>query len=129
MGSLLQSIYSSEVEDLVSSTFVYNKGFSGTIMANCDLFIGAGGTMTREAAVLGVPTISIYQDELLDVDRFLIRKGFMVHQPKPDSRFVISFIDSFEKRPPDKELLKKGREAYELIKNILLDGSIVLQDN
>jgi predicted dehydrogenase len=34
VGSLLQNIYSSEVEDLVSSTFVYNKGFSGTIMAN-----------------------------------------------------------------------------------------------
>lgn len=34
VGSLLQSIYSSEVEDLVSSTFVSNKGFSGTIMAN-----------------------------------------------------------------------------------------------
>jgi hypothetical protein len=99
------------------------------IMAECDLFIGAGGTMTREAAVLGIPTISIYQDELLDVDRFLIRKGFMVHQPKPDSRFVISFIDSSEKRAPDQELLNKGREAYELMKDILLDGSIVLQDN
>jgi hypothetical protein len=84
--------------------------------------LGAGGTMTWEAAVLGIPTISIYQDELLDVDRFLIRKGFMVHQPKPDSRFVISFIDSFEKRAPDQELLKKGREAYELMKKILLDG-------
>jgi len=34
VGSVLQSIYSSEVEDLVSSTFVYNKGFSGSIMVN-----------------------------------------------------------------------------------------------
>jgi predicted dehydrogenase len=33
-GSILQSIYSSEVEDLVSSTLIYNKGFSGTIMVN-----------------------------------------------------------------------------------------------
>jgi predicted dehydrogenase len=33
-GSVLQSIYSSEVEDLVSSTFIYNKGFSGSIMVN-----------------------------------------------------------------------------------------------
>lgn len=33
-GSLLQSIYSSEVEDLVSSTFIYNNGFSGTIFVN-----------------------------------------------------------------------------------------------
>jgi len=92
------------------------------IMANCDCFIGAGGTMTREAAVLGIPTISIYQDELLDVDRFLIRKEFMVHQPKPDSQFVISYIDRFEKRAPDQELLKKGHEAYELVKKILLQS-------
>jgi predicted dehydrogenase len=34
VGSVLQSIYSSEVEDLVSSTFIYNKGFSGTVMVN-----------------------------------------------------------------------------------------------
>jgi len=34
VGSLLQSIYSSEVEDLVSSTFIYNQGFSGTVLAN-----------------------------------------------------------------------------------------------
>jgi len=126
-GKVQESYYR---QDRFRGITVPEKSISLTeIMAECDLFIGAGGTMTREAAVLGVPTISIYQDELLDVDRFLIRKGFMVHQPKPDSRFVISFMDSVEKRPPDKELLKKGREAYQLIKNILLDGSIVLQDN
>ena len=34
VGSVIQSIYSSEVEDLVSSTFIYNKGFSGTVMVN-----------------------------------------------------------------------------------------------
>jgi predicted glycosyltransferase len=32
------------------------------IAPDCDLFIGAGGTMTREMAVLGIPTISVYQD-------------------------------------------------------------------
>jgi predicted dehydrogenase len=33
-GSVLQSIYSSEVEDLVGSTFFYDRGVSGTILAN-----------------------------------------------------------------------------------------------
>ena len=33
-GSVMQSIYSSKAEDLVSSTLIYNKGFSGTIVAN-----------------------------------------------------------------------------------------------
>ncbi len=33
-GSVLQSIYSSQVEDLVFSTFIYENGFSGTVMSN-----------------------------------------------------------------------------------------------
>ena len=33
-GSVLQQIYSSEVEDLIGSTFFYNRGFSGSIMVN-----------------------------------------------------------------------------------------------
>ena len=92
------------------------------IMGSCDLFIGAGGTMTREAAVLGIPTISIYQDALLDVDRYLIEKGFMVHRPDLDAAFVLTFLEKIGKRAPDRDLLTKGREAYELIKRTLLKG-------
>jgi hypothetical protein len=95
------------------------------VMENCDLFIGAGGTMTREAAVLGIPTISIYQDKLLDVDSFLIEKGFMVHKRHLDARFVMEFLDKVGKRPPDTQLLHKGREAYDLIKKTLLNNLIV----
>lgn len=93
------------------------------IMENCDLFIGAGGTMTREAAVLGIPTISIYQDRFLDVDNFLIEKGFMTYKGDPDSAFVTNFLAKMEKRPPDKQLLHKGKEAFELIKKILLHNT------
>jgi predicted glycosyltransferase len=91
------------------------------IMNSCDLFIGAGGTMTREAAVLGIPTISIYQDELLDVDKFLIQKGSMVHKKDIHAEFVGCFLKETEKKYPDKELLKKGRAAYHLIKNTILE--------
>jgi predicted dehydrogenase len=34
MGSIMQPIYSSDAEDLVSSNFVYNNGCNGTIMVN-----------------------------------------------------------------------------------------------
>jgi len=95
------------------------------IMENCDFFIGAGGTMTREAAVLGIPTISIYQDKLLDVDNFLIEKKSMIHKKKLDVEFVVNFLEDRGKRPPDKELLDKGKEAYELIKKTLLTNLIV----
>jgi predicted glycosyltransferase len=86
-------------------------------MGSCDLFIGAGGTMTREAAVLGIPTISIYQDELLDVDEYLLTNGFMTHKKELDVAYVIEFMETNSKRPPDTRLLQKGKDAYQLIKS------------
>jgi predicted glycosyltransferase len=47
-------------------------------------FFGGGGTMNREAAILGVPTVSFYSQELLGVDRFLMKLGLMHHTPTLD---------------------------------------------
>lgn len=91
------------------------------IMENCDLFIGAGGTMTREAAVLGIPTISIYQDTLLDVDQFLIKEGCMVYKKDLKSADVLSFLNNKNRAAPNKFLLDKGRKAHELIIAALLN--------
>lgn len=91
------------------------------IFNTCDLFIGAGGTMTREAAVLGVPTISIYQDDLLDVDKYMINNGFMIHHKEITAERVLRYLNQLEKKPPRKILLKKGKKAYRLIKKLLLD--------
>ena len=40
-----------------------------------DLVISAGGTMNRDAAVLGVPTYTIFAGKLGAVDRYLIDFG------------------------------------------------------
>ena len=110
--------------------FVPEKSVSlNDIMENCDLFIGAGGTMTREAAVLGIPTISIYQDKLLDVDKFLIEKGAMIHEVKLDAKFVTGFLRNAEKESPDKQLLHKGEQAYELIIKTLLGNNNFEMEN
>ncbi|MDJ0928068.1 MAG: DUF354 domain-containing protein [Gammaproteobacteria bacterium] len=85
------------------------------IINRCILFIGAGGTMTREAAVLGIPTISIYQEALLDVDRYLVSTGLMAHNSSPTAQYVRDFLAAAEGRPPNKELLEKGRQAHQLI--------------
>ncbi len=92
------------------------------IMENCNLFIGAGGTMTREAAVLGIPTISIYQDELLDVDRYLIEKGAMIHERHPNVSLVAKFLENSGKRTADPELMRKGKQAYNLVMNAILSN-------
>jgi predicted glycosyltransferase len=87
----------------------------------CDMFIGAGGTMTREMAVLGIPTISVYQDELLDVDRYLLGQGAFLHRTRLGAQEALDYLDGAQRRPPDTQLLQKGRQAYELIKSVVLD--------
>ncbi|MFL6671704.1 MAG: DUF354 domain-containing protein [Massilia sp.] len=86
----------------------------------CDMFIGAGGTMTREMAVLGIPTISVYQDELLDVDRYLLGQHAFLHCPELTSTEALDHLDRAQRRPPDTNLLEKGRQAYELIKSAIV---------
>jgi predicted glycosyltransferase len=61
-----------------------------------DLVVSAGGTMNREAALLGVPTYSILTAALGEADRSLIREGKLTHVPTPDH---VPFI-RFEKRAP-----------------------------
>ena len=48
-----------------------------SLLRSCDLFIGMGGTMTAEAALLGIPTISYYRGRY-DVEKFLLSKGLIV---------------------------------------------------
>lgn len=91
------------------------------IVPACDLFIGAGGTMTREMAVMGVPTISVYQSDLLAVDRHLIETGAMVHDPSLTADRALAYIEETGRRPPQEQLLEKGREAYALVKETLLE--------
>jgi predicted glycosyltransferase len=92
------------------------------IAPDCDLFIGAGGTMTREMAVLGVPTISVYQDELLDVDRHLLEVGAFQHCPELTSEQALAYLDQATQQPPNRQLLEKGKAAYDLVKQRILNG-------
>jgi predicted glycosyltransferase len=48
---------------------------SRSLMYHADLVLGAGGTMTREAALMGIPTYSLFAGEQPAVDRELERQG------------------------------------------------------
>ncbi len=92
------------------------------IALDCDMFVGAGGTMTREMAVLGVPTISVYQDDLLDVDMHLLERGAFLHRPALTANQLLQALASASRKAADRVLLDKGREAYQLIKAEILRG-------
>ena len=76
--------------------------------------------MTREMAVLGVPTISIYQSELLDVDRYLLGVGALIHRPQLTADEALRHMEITGKVTPQTELLDKGRRAYTAVKEAIL---------
>lgn len=48
-----------------------------SLLREADLFVGAGGTMTREAALLGIPTLSLFAGQRPAVDRWLEDRGLL----------------------------------------------------
>ncbi|MDQ3632454.1 MAG: DUF354 domain-containing protein [Actinomycetota bacterium] len=50
---------------------------SRSLMSGADLVLGAGGTMTREAALLGVPVYSLFAGRAATVDDWLIQRGLL----------------------------------------------------
>jgi uncharacterized protein len=50
-----------------------------------DVFIGMGGTMTTEAALLGVPTISAYQGSGLYTERYLLSQKLLLKTQNLDT--------------------------------------------
>ena len=52
------------------------------ILNNTDIFIGSGGTMTAESALMGVPTIS-YNAVPNIVEKFLVKKYLVKRETNP----------------------------------------------
>jgi predicted glycosyltransferase len=46
--------------------------------------IGAGGTMTREAAVMGIPTWTLFAGKTPAVDEWLERRGVLSRLTRPE---------------------------------------------
>ena len=70
--------------------------------------------MTREMAILGIPTISVYQDELLDVDGYLLEQQLMRHEPNLNAGQVKDYLQKLATSAPSTDLLNKGNKAYQL---------------
>lgn len=71
-----------------------------------DLFIGAGGTMSAEAAILGVPTISCYPGNPTLVELFLIEHGLNERETNIESlieRASELLVDRKSQREAQKE--------------------------
>jgi predicted glycosyltransferase len=58
------------------------------LVAAADLVVSAGGTMNREAALLGTPTWTTFAGELGAVDRMLIETGRMAVLERPEQLVI-----------------------------------------
>lgn len=67
-----------------------------SLLSAADLAISGGGTMTREAALLGTPAYSIFTGALGALDAELIRQGRLIQIGGPDNVDRILF----ERKPP-----------------------------
>lgn len=73
---------------------------SRSLMYHADLVVGAGGTMTREAALMAVPTYSVFAGEQPAVDRALERQGRLRRLQDADELLPVR-SRSVEPRPLD----------------------------
>jgi uncharacterized protein len=80
----------------VSDRFVVpDRAVDGSsLVALADVLVSAGGTMNREAAVLGTPVWSIFEGKLGAVDELLAREGRLRFLADPTELEI-------EKKPPD----------------------------
>jgi predicted glycosyltransferase len=91
---------------------------SRSLMRNADLVIGAGGTMTREAALIGVPTYSAFAGDQPAVDRELEGQGLLRRLHRADEILPIT-VRSVEPRP----LVELRARATSLV-NTFADASL-----
>jgi len=86
-----------------------------SIAKDCLLFVGAGGSMTREMALIGIPTISVYQGDLLGVDKFMIDNGYMKHITELSAQTLKHEINKTQQKNSSNLLIENGKKAYFLL--------------
>ena len=83
------------------------------LIAAADLVISAGGTMNREAAVLGVPAASVYAGKWAAIDEELVQEGRL---ERISSSEAAKALKSRKKEKPSRRIAEKVRaEIIELI--------------
>lgn len=80
--------YSNQVKNLQKITRnkvkIIEMSFDGKhLLNNTDIFIGSGGTMTAESALMGIPTIS-YNAVPNIIEDFLVKKRLVYRETNPD---------------------------------------------
>ena len=109
-------LYGGRAGVIVPAAAVDGKALLGA----ADLVIGGGGTMNREAALLGTPTYTVFGSRLAAVDAELIRLGHMVDLRDP------AISPRFEKKGSTEPLVspERSRRLLDLVLRTISDVSV-----
>lgn len=91
---------------------------TSSLIKKCDLVIGAGGTMNREAAILQTPVISCYPGKTLSVDQYYIDNGLMFRSNNIEdiiNKALTSIIN------PNKEIKLETDDLFKIIIDNIYD--------
>jgi predicted glycosyltransferase len=106
-------------EQIRSLASIRGKGFTipqeavdaRSLMHQADLVLGAGGTMTREAALMGVPAVSVFRGSVPAVDRWLEEQGSLQRLTRADE---LPSVEPGVSRPLDPhDLRAKGKPTLD----------------
>jgi len=85
-------VFLSRYEAIPAKNFIVPKEYvdSASLVAQADLFVGVGGTITREAALQGTPAIVIKVFQNQQVNDYLAEKGFPIFNTQPSNTFKLA---------------------------------------
>ena len=91
---------------------------SKVLLKNTDVFIGSGGTMTAESALLGIPTIS-YNAVPNIIETYLVKKKLVIRKTNPKQ--IVNSIEkilrssNFEIKKRSKKMLNSMEDPYSIL--------------
>ncbi|MBX5328102.1 MAG: DUF354 domain-containing protein [Candidatus Bathyarchaeota archaeon] len=91
---------------------------SASLVAQADLFVGVGGTITREAALQGTPAIIVNTFQQQYVNDFLMEKGFPIVKVNP-SEVVKTAKELLGKKRDTRQLVDKLENPVDIIGKIV----------
>lgn len=92
-------------------------------VASADLVVSVGGTMSREAALQGVPSLAISEMGRTYVNRYLAEKGFPLFMVKPSQ--VLGYARKYVgKRFDVKAKLAKLENPVDVIEKIVKEREL-----
>jgi predicted glycosyltransferase len=91
---------------------------SKILLENTDVFVGSGGTMTAESALLGIPTIS-YNAIPNIIESYLVRKKLVIREtnPKRVATSIRNILESsnLETKKRSKKMLDSMEDPYPIL--------------